>query len=217
MFFLLHSFSSITFLYVPSFFFLWRRGKVQWNINKPCSVFDVLWIFLLLLMLPHEFCTRSYIKTGADHQEQLWPGRESKTQRSIPGAMALSSSSLPWPRTLPCTSLSSSKKVPQMLWDLQGRVRWPDDLHPVSSTSWAYRAHSAPISHLLLVSAKFVIREEASKLISFLQVPLKMGDQEDGHWDSCVFVSSFWSHLQLDAASHRSQPKYLWKDDCEVK
>lgn len=44
-----------------------------------------------------------------------------------------------------------------------------------------------------------------------------MGDQEDGHWDSCVFVSNFGSHLQWDAASERSQPKYLWKDNCEVK
>lgn len=54
--------SFCSYLFLP----LWG-WDIQWNINKPCSVFDVFWIFFLLLMLPHEFCRRSYIRKGADH------------------------------------------------------------------------------------------------------------------------------------------------------
>lgn len=41
------------------------------------------------------------------------------------------------------------------------------------------------------VSAKLHTREEASKVTNFLEASLKMGGQEDGRSDSCMFVSSF--------------------------
>lgn len=136
--------------------------------------------------------------------------------RGASWTMALSS--FPWPRTLPCTSLPSSKKV-----SITNVVRSAGKSEMTWSPSPCFQHQlglQSPFCPFLLSSPLFqpnlLQGGEASKLIHFLQAQLKMGDQEDGHWDSRVFVSGFGFHLQWDAASQRWQPKYLWKDSCEV-
>lgn len=146
-----------------------------------------------------------------------WEGEQSAEEHpgrcgSIPICTTLSPSTALHLSSLICESQCCKRSG---IWRAECEVTWLPS--PCFWSSQAYRAHSAPSLIFWPVSAKLGTKEKSFKDNSFSASIVKMGGQEDRYLDSFMFVSHFWSRLQWDAESHRSQPKYsarrwLWEE-----